>query len=106
MKNSYDRPDTVFLTLEHETYNFLTDTWALADPDTGFPKITIIDPKGVTKIPADPEVPITMARDATGKFQYLYEILVNAEPGWWRGYIDVENGGYPDREWFSFLVKV
>ena len=100
MKNAYDRPDTVFLTIEHETYNFATNTWTLADPDTGFPKVTIIDPKGTAQ-----ETAVTMDKDATGKFQHLYEILVAAEPGWWNGYIDVENGGFPDREWFSFLVK-
>ena len=105
MKNAYDRPDTLFLTLEHKTYNFVDDTWSYADPDTGFPQITIIDPKGVTKIPVDPETPEEMNRDATGKWQFLYEILATAEPGWWKGHIDVENGGYPDREWFSFLVK-
>lgn len=100
----YDRGDTPFITLDHETYDFATDTWSLNDPDTGFPTITIIDAKGATKIPADPEVPTTMVKDATGKFQYLYEIALDAEAGDWRGYIDVKNGGYPTREHFSFQV--
>ncbi|GAH51551.1 unnamed protein product, partial [marine sediment metagenome] len=66
--------------------------------------ITIIDSKGVTKIPVDPESPATMLSDETGKFQYLYEIPADGETGWWRGYIDVKNGGYPDREAFGFEV--
>lgn len=105
MKNTYDRGDTPFITCTHETYDFATDTWSLADPDTDYPQITIIDSKGVTKIPADPEVPVAMNKDATGKFQYLYEIAANAETGWWRGHIDVENGGYPTRQPFGFRVN-
>jgi len=99
MINSYDRQDTIYITLGHETYDFATDTWSYADPDSGYPKITIIDSKGTTKVDAT-----TMNKDATGKFQYLYEIAADAETGSWRGYIDVENGGYPDREYFSFEV--
>ncbi|MBA7634578.1 hypothetical protein ES703_42167 [subsurface metagenome] len=102
---TYDRGDTPFFTCDHETYDFATDTWSFADPDTGYPTITIIDSKGVTKIPVDPEVPTTMNRDAKGKFQYLYTIAANAEVGDWYGYIDVKNGGYPDRKHFAFTVK-
>jgi len=104
MKNTFDRGDTVFITCEHKTYDFATDIWSLANPDATFPKITIIDPKGVTKIPVDPEAPATMDSDETGKFYYLYEILATAERGWWRGSIQVENGGYPDKQPFGFRV--
>ena len=97
---TYDRSDTVFITCLHETYDYATATWTEADPDTGFPKVTIIDPTEEKKVDA-----IAMSKVATGKFQYLYEIAVDAEPKYWKGYIDVENGEYPTREYFSFKVK-
>jgi len=99
MINSYNRQDTVFITVGHEIYNFIADTWSYGDPDSGYPKITIIDSKGTTKVNA-----VTMDKDVAGKFQYFYEIAADAETGSWRGYIDVKNGGYPDREYFSFEV--
>jgi len=99
----YDIGDTAYITLEHETYDFATNTWSLEDPDTGFPQITIIDPKGITRVPAVPGTPATMNRDTKGEFQYLYTIV--DEAGWWRGYIEVENGGYPDKQPFSFKVR-
>ena len=97
----FDKGDTVFITCEHEIYDFATDTWSLADPDSGFPKVTIIDPKEAKKVNA---VTMSKAGGVTGKFQSLYELELIAEEGWWKGYVDVENGGYSTREWFGFEV--
>lgn len=100
MGKQYQIGDTAFIALKHQTYNFVTDAWALADPDTNFPKITIVDPDGTTQVSA-----VGMTSVATGKFQYQYTIPAASTLGWWRGYIDVENGSYPDREYFGFLLE-
>lgn len=91
--------DSIYIPVVHETYTLSTNTWAETDPDTGFPKITIIDPDGKTKVDAQ-----AMTPRATGKFDYQYEIPSGGE-GLWRGYVDVENGGYANREFFSFKVE-
>ena len=97
---AYEGGDTPFITCDHETYNFGTNIWALADPDSGYPKITILDKDGVNKVDA-----VTMDKVATGKFSYPYTLGLTPVKGWWKGYIDVENGSYPDREWFEFEVR-
>lgn len=97
---NYDREDTVFITCIHETYSFGDDTWTESDPDATFPKITIIDPEGNTEIDA-----ATMSRTALGKFQYSYTLAADATSGWWRCWIAVENGSYPDRKPFGFKVQ-
>lgn len=99
MRN-YDRGDTAFITCTHETYSFGDDAWSEVDPDATFPKITIIDPSGVVQVAA-----ASMSRIDTGKFQYSYEIADDAIAGWWRCWIAVENGGYPDRQPFGFKVQ-
>jgi len=100
MPRNFDRGDTLFVTCEHETYNFTNETWTLANPDTNFPKLTIKDPNGIIKVNA-----ITMNKSIMGKYQYFYIIATDAKVGWWRCYIDVENGTYPTRKHFGFEVK-
>jgi uncharacterized protein YfaS (alpha-2-macroglobulin family) len=96
----YTEGDSVFVTLVHQTYTLSTDTWADADPDTTYPKITITDPDGTVKVTA-----ATMTKDATGKYEYQYELPASPTVGTWTGYIDVENGTYPNRQQFSFGVR-
>ena len=100
MGKQYQIGDTAFISLKHKTYTFATDTWTLANPDAGFPKITIVDPDGTTKVDA-----AAMTSVGTGLFQYQYTIPADSVQGWWRGYIDVENSTYPDREYFGFLLE-
>lgn len=95
----YQFGDTVFITCLHEVYSFSADTWTATNPDSGFPKITIIDPLGATKITA-----AGMSEAATGKWTYQYTLPASPEVGRWSGYIDVENGNYPDRQPFVFQV--
>lgn len=95
----YQPGDSVYISVVHQTYTLATDTWAEADPDTGYPKITIIDPSGTTKVDAQ-----TMTQRATGKFDYSYELPTSPTAGWWRGYVDVANAGAPDRQYFGFRV--
>lgn len=96
----YNLGDTVLVLCYHELYNTGTEEWSYADPDTGFPKVSFTDPKGVEQL-----APMLMTQDATGKFHYLYELPSDAEKGWWRIYVQVENGGYPDGEYASVEVK-
>jgi len=101
MSKVYDKGDTPFIVCEHETYNLATDTWVLANPDAGYPKATLIEP--ITELKKlDAQV---MDLVVEGKFQYPYEIELVATAGWWKGYIDVKNGGHPTRERFGFEVK-
>ena len=97
---AYEGGDTPFITCTHETYDFGTNSWALTDADSGYPKITILDKDGVKKVDA-----VTMDKVATGKFSYLYTLGLTPVKGWWKGYIDVKNESYPDREWFGFEVR-
>lgn len=96
----YSRGDTAYFSIIHEVYTLTTNTWAAGDPDATFPKITITDPGGTTKVDA-----ASMTKRATGKFDYSYEIASDAVLGTWTGYIQVENGTYPDKEYFSFGVN-
>jgi hypothetical protein len=91
--------DSVYLAVVHETYTLATNKWAEADADTDFPKITVIDPDGTTKVDA-----VSMSNKATGKYDYEYEIPSDGE-GQWTGYVDVENGTFPNREYFGFKVE-
>jgi len=91
--------DSVYMAVVHETYTLSTNAWANADPDSGFPKITIIDPASVTKVNA-----ASMTKKATGKYDYQYTIPA-ASAGQWTGYVDAENENYPSREYFSFRVE-
>jgi len=45
-----------------------------------------------------------MTKKATGKFEYEYEIPAGGT-GLWRGYVDVENGSFPARDFFTFKVE-
>lgn len=96
----YQIGDTAYIVLKHQTYTLATDTWAYVDPDSGYPKITIIDPNNVAKVVAS-----FMTKKATGKFQYQYIIPADSVLGWWKGYIDVMNDSYPDRGYFGFLLE-
>ena len=96
----YQYGDTVFITCLHQTYSFATDAWTTANADTGFPKITIINSAGTTKVDAT-----SMDSAATGKFTYQYEIPASPETGRWTGYVDTENDGHPDRQPFVFQVS-
>ena len=91
--------DSVYIAVVHETFTLSTNAWAEADADATFPKITIIDPDGTTKV-----VAVSMTNKATGKYEYEYEILSGGE-GQWTGHVDTENGSYPQREYFSFKVE-
>jgi len=99
MGKNFQVGDTVYLACIHETYTLSTNTWAEADPDSGFPLITIIDPDGTTQVDG-----VAMSKRATGKFDYEYTIPADGE-GLWRGYVDVEVGGYPNRQYFTFKVE-
>jgi len=91
--------DSVYIAMQHETFTLSTNAWADADPDAGFPKVTIIDPDDTTKVDAQ-----AMTKRATGKYDYEYEIPSDGE-GQWTGYVDVENGTFPNREYFGFKVE-
>ena len=91
--------DSVYLAVVHETYTLSTNAWAEADPSATFPKITIIDPDGTTKVDA-----ASMTKKATGKYEYEYEIPSGGE-GQWTGYVDTQNATYPNKEYFSFKVE-
>ena len=96
----YQRSDSVYIRLQHKTYTFSTDTWALADPDATYPKISIVDSAGVTKVNAQ-----TMTKEATGKYEYLYQLASDAALGEWTGYILVANSTYTDKQDFTFNVE-
>ena len=96
----YQYGDTVFITCLHETYDFDADTWTAANPDSGYPKITIIDSAETTK-----ENATAMSLAATGKWTFQYTIPASPETGRWTGYVDVENDEYPDRQPFVFQVN-
>jgi hypothetical protein len=46
---AYNKGDSVYTKLIHKTYDLATDTWSLADPDSGYPIITIMDSRGLKK---------------------------------------------------------
>lgn len=96
----YNRLDSVYVTVLHETYTLSTDTWAAADADTGYPKITITDPAGTVKVSA-----VGMTKRATGKYEYLYELTSTDVLGTWIIFILTENGGYSDKVYRSFGVR-
>ena len=96
----YQEGDSPYIIIKHYTFDLATEVWTLANPDANFPKITIADKNGVVKVDA-----VTIAPTATGTFGYWYELPASPALGWWRGFIDVENSGYPDREHFGFEVK-
>lgn len=96
--DKYQPKDTVHIKILHETYNFATDAWAAAAPDAI--AVTLTDSQGTVVLNA-----AGMTLVATGKYQYLYQLAVNAPSGQWQGYIEVTNGGYTDREYFVFKVE-
>ncbi|MCK9601886.1 MAG: hypothetical protein M0R06_22770 [Sphaerochaeta sp.] len=91
--------DSVYIPVVHETYTLSTNTWAEADPDAGYPKITITDPDGTVKVEAT-----GMTKKATGKFEYEYTIPAGGQ-GEWTGYVDVLNSTKPNRQYFTFRVE-
>ena len=86
---SYNRGDTVYITYKFETYTYSTETWAVADADTGYPKVTIVDYAGTTKVDA-----VAMTNVATGRYEYQYQLAADAVLGKW--YVKVQGckGGY------------
>jgi hypothetical protein len=96
----YNRGDTVYIKYRHETYDPATDTWSLANPDTDYPKITIIDSKGVAQLDGAAMNPV-----ATGKFDKQYQSLSTADTGRWHGFVETCNGGYKDTTDFEFEVR-
>jgi hypothetical protein len=97
---NYQQGDSVYLKLNHKTYTFSTDTWALADPDSGYPKITIMDTLSVVKVNAT-----VMSKVATGKFESQYQLASDAAKGKWTGYVETCNSTYKDRQYFDFIVE-
>ena len=96
----YDRGDTFYRPVTHQTYSAATDTWTTADPDVGFPKITITDPDGSVKVDN-----IKMDPVATGIFEYRYEIPSDAVTGKWVVTYKWENNEYPDQTTINFMVQ-
>lgn len=99
MNYRFDQKDTVYTRCKHETYNFSTELWSLADPDAGYPKITITDTAGTVKVNA-----VSMTKISTGKFEHRYQLAADAAKGVWTGVVETANGGYTDKEHFSFEV--
>jgi hypothetical protein len=95
----FDLGDTIYFPFVHQKYTLATDTWADANPDSGYPKITIIDPVDTTQVDA-----IAMTSMGTGLFEYLYTIASVAKAGTWTGFIEVQNDSYPDFKRFTFKV--
>jgi DNA-binding transcriptional LysR family regulator len=91
--------DTVYIALRHKHYTLLTDTWALADSDEGFPVISIRSPEGTLLVTA-----AAMTKVGVGLYEYFYVVPDDIE-GQWVGFIDTEDGSYPTRSFFSFTVK-
>ena len=91
--------DSVYIPVIHEVYTLSTNTWAEADPDAGYPTITITDPDGTVKVDAQ-----AMTKKATGKFEYEYTIPAGGQ-GEWTGYVDVKNSTMPKRQRFTFTVE-
>ncbi len=96
----YQRGDSLYIKLNHKTYTLSTDTWALADPDAGYPKLTVVDSAGTTKVNA-----LAMTKKATGLYEYLYQIASDAATGKWTGYIQTCNDTYLDRQYLAFEVE-
>jgi hypothetical protein len=95
----FNRGDSPYIKVVHKVYTFSTDTWANADPDATYPKITITDSAGTKQVDA-----VSMTKRATGKFDYTYTLVAGAALGTWTGYIQVLNGTYPDISYFEFEV--
>lgn len=97
---AYDKGDSVYTRLIHKTYDFATDAWSLADPDSGYPKITIKDSAGTVKINA-----IQMSKVDTGKYEHLYQLAGDALAGTWAGYVETCNSTFKDKQHFVFEVE-
>lgn len=96
----YQEGDAPYIVIEHYTYDLATDVWALANPDATFPKITLYDAAGTLKVAA-----VTILPTAAGLFGYRYIIPADPATGHWYGWIDTEDGTYPDRVHFGFDVE-
>jgi uncharacterized protein YfaS (alpha-2-macroglobulin family) len=96
----YQLGDTPYIRSLHEVYDFSTDTWSETDPDDGYPKITIISPSGDTLVNA-----AVMTKVTTGRYEYQYPLALDAETGRYRGFVEVEIGGNPNRKYFTFIVE-
>lgn len=96
----YNKGDTVYTKLIHKTYDLATDTWSLADPDSGYPKITIKDSQGTDKVNA-----VQMTKVDNGKYEHLYQLSGDAVLGTWTGFIETSNSTYLDKQHFVFEVN-
>lgn len=97
----YDKGDSVYFRLIHKIYDLATDAWGLANPDDGYPKITIKDSSGATKIDA-----VEMSGgNPVGKFEYTYQLATDAPTGKWTGYVETSNSTFHDKKYFAFGVK-
>ncbi|KAF0138173.1 MAG: hypothetical protein FD153_1480 [Rhodospirillaceae bacterium] len=96
---TYNRGDSIYITCVHEKYTLATDTWAEADADATYPKLTVLDSAGATKVNA-----AEMTKKATGKYEYQYQIAADAALGEWSGYVQTSNTANLDREYFRFQV--
>jgi uncharacterized protein YfaS (alpha-2-macroglobulin family) len=96
----YQQGDTFYVKCQHKTYDFSSDAWSLANPDSGYPKITIIDSAGTTKVNA-----VSMTKVAVGKYEYSYQIESDASTGTWVGYIQTANSEKLDEQHFAFDVE-
>lgn len=78
MRN-FKRGETITAECRIKAYDPSSGLYAYADPDTGYPKITIIDPDGVTVVN---NIQMT-TKISTGRFQYDYTTLTTASAGWY-----------------------
>lgn len=97
---AYDKGDSVYTKLIHKIYDLETDTWSLADPDSGYPKITIKDSQGTVKVNA-----AQMTKVDTGKYEHLYQLAGDAAVGTWNGHIETSNSTFKDKQHFVFEVS-
>jgi uncharacterized protein YfaS (alpha-2-macroglobulin family) len=97
---TYNKGEAVYKACTNQVYTFSTDTWADANADSGYPKITIIDPDGTVKVDAASMSPVT-----TGKYEYEYTLATDAAKGKWSGKIETRYSEKPTIEFFSFAVR-
>lgn len=96
----YNRGDSPLITCKHKIYDLSSDAWSYADPDSGYPKITIVDADGTTKVNAT-----QMSKAAVGKYQYQYQLDSDAAQGDWSGFIETCNNTKKDKKYFAFEVE-
>jgi hypothetical protein len=96
----YQRGDSPYIKVQNKTYSYATDTWSLANADSGYPKITITDSLGVVKVNG-----VGMSAVITGKYEYQYQLAADAALGKWSISIQTSNGSYLDKDYDYFDVE-